>query len=208
MSAKTVSLILAHPDKGSFNHAIAAAAAKTLKENGYRVHFHDLYKERFDPLLFEYEFSQNAPIPSAIQKHCRQISAADGIVIVHPNWWGMPPAILKGWIDRVLRPGCAYNFLEGAKGQGVPVGLLKAKTVVVFNTSNTAARREKKVFGDPLERIWKDCIFGLCGPKRFYRKMFHIIVTSSIQQRKQWLKETKAIIRSHFSEIRKTAKRP
>ena len=31
----------------------------------------------------------------------------------HPNWWGMPPAILKGWVDRVVRPGLAYEFLEG-----------------------------------------------------------------------------------------------
>jgi NAD(P)H dehydrogenase (quinone) len=198
MNAKTVSLILAHPDKGSFNHAIAAAAVKTLKENGYRVHFHDLYKERFDPLLFEYEFSENAPIPPVIKKHCRQIAQAEGVVIVHPNWWGMPPAILKGWIDRVLRPGVAYNFLEGDKGEGVPVGLLRAKTVVVFNTSNTAAKREKCVFGDPLERIWKDCIFGLCGPKRFYKKVFRVIVTSSPRQRKQWLEETKDIIRFRF----------
>jgi putative NADPH-quinone reductase len=198
MNPKTVSLILAHPDKGSFNHAIAAAVAKTLKENGYHVHFHDLYKERFDPLLFEYEFSENAPIPPAIKKHCRQIAQAEGIVIVHPNWWGMPPAILKGWIDRVLRPGVAYNFLEGDKGEGIPIGLLRAKTAIVFNTSNTATKREKYVFGDPLERIWKDCIFGLCGPKRFYKKVFRVIVTSSPRQRKQWLKETQVIIRSRF----------
>jgi putative NADPH-quinone reductase len=198
MSAKTVSLILAHPDKGSFNHAIAAAAAKTLKENGYRVHFHDLYKEHFDPLLFESEFAQNAPIPPAIKKHCRQIAQADGVVIVHPNWWGMPPAILKGWIDRVLRPGVAYNFIEGDKGEGIPVGLLKAKTVVVFNTSNTDTKREKTIFGDPLERIWKDCIFGLCGPNRFYRKMFRVIVTSTLKQRRQWLKETISITKTCF----------
>jgi NAD(P)H dehydrogenase (quinone) len=200
MNKKTVSLILAHPDKNSFNHAIAAAAAKILKKNGYRVHFHDLYKERFDPLLFEHEFSENAALPPVIKKHCRQITAADGIVIVHPNWWGMPPAILNGWIDRVLRPGVAYNFIEGDKGEGVPVGLLKTKTMVVFNTSNTTAPRETKVFGDPLQRIWKDCIYGLCGPSRgrFVRKMFRVIVTSTLKQRKLWLKETESIIKTRF----------
>ena len=51
MERKNISLILAHPDKGSFNHAIAAAIRKTLKDNGYRVYFHDLYKEKFDPLI-------------------------------------------------------------------------------------------------------------------------------------------------------------
>jgi len=44
---------------------------------------------------------------------------------------------LKGWIDRIFRPGVAYEFNEGDKGEGIPVGLLKAKKAIVFNTSNT-----------------------------------------------------------------------
>jgi len=62
---------------------------------------------------------------------------------------GQPPAVLKGWVDRVFRAGVAYKFLEGDKGDGVPVGLLKIRTAIVFNTSNTPPVREKKVFGDP-----------------------------------------------------------
>ena len=108
-------------------------------------------------------------------------------MIVHPNWWGQPPAILKGWLDRVIRPGVAYEFLEGDAGEGVPKGLLKAKTALVYNTSNTKSEREKNVFGDPLETIWKNCIFGLCGIANFRRRMFNVIVTSSTIQRKKWL---------------------
>jgi putative NADPH-quinone reductase len=101
-------------------------------------------------------------------------------------------------VDRVIRPGVAYMFAEGDSGEGVPVGLLKAHTAVVLNTSNTNANREETVFGDPLERIWKDCIFDLCGVKNFYRKMFRIVVTSTEQQRRQWLAETKQIINDYF----------
>ena len=57
----------------------------------------------------------------------------------------------------------AYEFLEGDSGEGIPLGLLKTKVGLVFNTSNTFAEREREVFGDPLERIWKDCVFGLLG---------------------------------------------
>ena len=60
----------------------------------------------------------------------------------------------------------------------------------MFNTSNTEAKREKKVFGDPLETLWKNCIFGLCGVRNVHRKMFGVIVTSTAEQREQWLKET------------------
>jgi len=193
-----ISVILAHSDKESFNAAIAAAAVEQLIQNNHDVIFHDLYQERFDPLLFHDEYPKDAALPPQIQQHCDEIADADGIVIVHPNWWGQPPAILKGWVDRVIRPGVAYKFDEGDSGEGVPVGLLKAHTAIVLNTANTSAKREDNIFGDPLERIWKDCIFDLCGVKTFYRKMFRIIVTSTDGQRKQWLEETRQIMNDHF----------
>jgi NAD(P)H dehydrogenase (quinone) len=193
-----VYVILAHPNKESFNHAIAETVVKGLSQNGHEVHFHDLYEEKFDPILPFEEIPKDVPLPLEIRKHCEEISKAEGIVIVHPNWWGQPPAILKGWIDRVIRPGVAYEFLEGDKGEGVPKGLLKAKSAVVFNTSNTETEREKNAFGDPLESLWKNCIFDLCGVPRFYRRMFNVIVTSSEEQRRAWLKEVRQTIDEYF----------
>jgi NAD(P)H dehydrogenase (quinone) len=192
-------VILAHPHPGSFNHAIANTAAATLREAGHTVIVHDLYREGFDPLLPADEIPRDAHLPSAIAMHCKEIARADGIVIVHPDWWGMPPAILKGWIDRVLRPGVAYRFEETDSGEGIPVGLLKASAVIVFNTSNTSALREQEVFGDPLERIWKDCIISFCGIPVCHRRMFGIIVTSTAEQRRAWLQEVKLLTLSTFS---------
>jgi NAD(P)H dehydrogenase (quinone) len=67
--------------------------------------FHDLYLKNFDPILPWEEIPKVAPLDPIIQKHCQEIVLADGIIVVHPNWWGMPPAILTGWVDRVIRPG-------------------------------------------------------------------------------------------------------
>ena len=111
---------------------------------------------------------------------------------------GSHQAILKGWVDRVIRPGVAYEFIGDDNGEGVPCGLLKIKSAVVFNTSNTATEREETVFGDPLETIWKNCIFGLCGVKSFYRRMFNIIVISSEEQRKGWLQEVRQRLDQYF----------
>jgi NAD(P)H dehydrogenase (quinone) len=193
-----ISVILAHPDRESFNHAIAAAAVETLNKNSHQVYFHDLYREKFAPILPFEEIPKDASLPPDIEKHCKEISQAQGIIIIHPNWWGQPPAVLKGWIDRVLRPGVAYQFREGDKGEGVPIGLLKAKSAIVFNTSNTQTQREKKVFGDPLQILWKNCIFNLCGILIFYRRTFSIIVTSSSQQRKNWLDEVCQTIDKYY----------
>lgn len=194
-----ISIILAHPQPKSFNHAIAQTAIAKLTQMGYQVHFHDLYAEQFAPTLPAVEIPKNASLPSEIDQHCREIANADGIIVIHPNWWGQPPAILKGWIDRVIRPGVAYKFIEGDQGEGVPVGLLKARVALVFNTSNTSTEREMRVFGDPLETIWKNCIFGLCGVTTFQREMFSVLVTSSPQQREDWLKRVQEIIEQLFS---------
>ena len=190
-------VILAHPNRGSFNHAIAKTCIETLKINKHEVIYHDLYEEEFNPVLQHEEIPKNAEL-THIKKYCTELAKAEGIIIVHPNWWGQPPAILKGWIDRVFRPGIAYEFKEGDSGEGIPIGLLKAKAALVFNTSNTPEEREMKVFGDPLETLWKNCIFGLCGVKNFYRRTFSVIVTSTLEQRIEWLKEVQETVNTYF----------
>lgn len=191
-------IILAHPDPKSFNHAIANTCKERLTEIGHNVILHDLHQENFDPIILCEEFPKGVKLNAIIQKHCNDLVNADGIIIVHPNWWGQPPAILKGWIDRVIRPGIAYEFKEGDKGEGIPIGLLKAKTALVFNTANTSEYRETNIFKDPLETIWKNCIFDLCGVKQFERKMFRIVVTSKLQQRKLWLNNVVEITDKYF----------
>lgn len=193
-----VSVILAHPTPGSYNHAVAQAAAETLTGNGHEVIFHDLYAEDFDPILPSHEIARGAELEATVAAHCAEIAAADGIVIIHPNWWGQPPAILKGWVDRVLRPGVAYEFLEGDSGEGVPVGLLRAQAAVVFNTSNTPAARERSAFGDPLETLWRNCIFGLCGVARVERRMLGVVVTSTPSQREEWLRQVRELVTRSF----------
>lgn len=191
-------VILGHPQKGSFNHAIAGMAVDTLRSVGHEIIYHDLYEEGFEPVVTSEEIPKGARLDAVIEKHCGHIADADGIIIVHPNWWGTPPAIMKGWIDRVIRPGVAYSFLENDKGEGVPLGLLKAKAAIVFNTSNTENSREINVFGDPLETIWKNCIFSLCGVDNFYRRMYGIVVTSTEEERKLWLEDVKQVVLRYF----------
>jgi NAD(P)H dehydrogenase (quinone) len=193
-----ISIILAHPNTGSFNHAIANAAAEALCRNGHRVILHDLCREQFPALLTIAELQKDTKLEPVIARHCAEIAEADGIIVVHPNWWGMPPAILKGWIDRVLRPGGAYRFIEGDQGEGVPIGLLKAKSAIVFNTANTPDKRERGIFGDPLETLWKKCVFDLCGVKNVRRRTFSVVVTSSPAQRAGWLEEARRIVNAQF----------
>jgi len=193
-----ISIILAHPNPGSFNHAIANTAAEALRQHRHQVILHDLCAENFPALLPAAELPKNGKLEPVIADHCAEIAAADGIIIVHPNWWGMPPAILKGWIDRVLRMEVAYRFVANDKGEGVPQGLLRAKAAVVFNTANTPDDREREWFGDPLEILWKKCVFDLCGVTNVRRRTFSVIVTSTAEQRAKWLAEVRNIVGTQF----------
>jgi putative NADPH-quinone reductase len=198
-------VVLAHPDPGSFNHALADAAAQAAKKQGHAVTLVDLHAERFDPILPAAEIPKEAPIPPWLTRHCADLAAAEGIVVVHPNWWGQPPAILTGWIDRVVRPGVAYGFQEGDSGEGVPVGLLRARTAVVLNTSNTPPERERDAFGDPLDAIWRRCVFDLCGVKDVRRETYSVVVTSTAGQRRAWLADAAALVTDAFPRAERLA---
>jgi putative NADPH-quinone reductase len=191
-------VLLGHPESGSFNHSLAETVVATLERGGHNVVFHDLQAEGFDPMMTAAEIPTDAPLEPEIARHCEELAAAEGIVVVHPNWWGQLPAILKGWIDRVVRPGVAYRFLEGDSGEGIPEGLLKVKTAIVLNTSNTELERELEAFGDPLEGLWARCVFGLCGVEDVRRRNFGVIVTSTDEERATWLEEAAQIVAQAF----------
>ncbi len=188
-----VFVLIGHQKQGSFCHAIAATAIEELSAAGHEIVYHDLYAEGFDPILPHEEIPKDAPLDPVVARHCREVVAADGYIIVHPNWWAMPPAILKGWMDRVLRQGVAYQF-----GPGGVERLLAGKRAEVLTTSNTPRDEELRLYGDPLENLWKVCVFGLCGVDDFHRRNFEPIILSTHEQRAGWLDEVRSIVRRRF----------
>ncbi len=173
---------------------MASAAQHVLGELGYECAVHDLYTEHFDPVQPTGEGGNTTSSSLLVEQHCSELARADLILVFHPNWWGQPPAILKGWIDRVFRLGTAYGYPAGVGFEGVPVGLLRARHAIVVNTSNTPAEREAIEFGDPLEALWKRCVFGLCGVSSVMRRMYAPVSGSTAQQRTAWLAEVITLV--------------
>jgi NAD(P)H dehydrogenase (quinone) len=193
-----VLLVLGHPAPGSFNHAICAAAKASLEAAGHECRFHDLYAEKFDPVMTAAELPKDAALPAEIERHCQEVGEADGLIVVHPNYWSAPPAILRGWVDRVLRAGRAYNFVPDGKGGARPVGLLKARVGLVFTTANTPHEKEVELFGDPLHTHWLKVVFGLCGISRTEKWDFSPIITSTAEERREWLREVELAVARYF----------
>ncbi len=198
-------VLVAHPRPESFNHAIAARAVGALRDAGHQVHAHDLYAERFDPVLRPEEcFTTGSSIEALmaaaddplVRLHRRRIASADGLVVVHPNWWGKPPAILAGWLDRVLVPGVAYRLADATAR---PEGLLALGTAVVVNTSDTLADRERDDLGDPLDAIWRRCVLPYCGAGRVERLVIGPVTESTAAERQVWLEAIDALVLAAFS---------
>jgi NAD(P)H dehydrogenase (quinone) len=189
-----VLIILGHPDKKSFNHAIAQTCISQIKANGHSVFFHDLYAENFNPLLqLDNEYTETV-IDNQIKAHCNDLINSDGIIVIHPIWWGQPPAIIKGWLDRVFLPGVAYKFVDNDKGKHIPDGLLKAKSAIILNSSNTPDDLEN----NPLDSIWKNRVFMVCGVNQVERRNFCVVKDSDDSQRNQWLEEVQLMMDTYF----------
>ena len=170
-----VVLVVCHPSPDSFNHALAKTLGSTWSSLGSNIKFHDLHAEGFDPILSADEArGEPAPDPT-VRKHIDEIRECDLLGIVHPNYWGAPPALMKGWIDRVFAPEAAYTFAKGVDQGDEPIGLLRAASALVLNTGNTPMDRENDHFGDPLDQIWRACILNYCGIKHVQRKLFGVV---------------------------------
>lgn len=129
MAGRKALIVLAHPEKTSFNHAMAAAASSALRDKGWEVTISDLYAIGFNAVLsrrditgplknpecFVYEMEtahawKEGRLSSDIVAEQKKIEAADLIIFQFPlQWFGMP-AILKGWFDRVFTDGFAYSM--------------------------------------------------------------------------------------------------
>lgn len=191
-------VVLAHPRPGSLNHAVADAVADALRAAGARTELRDLYAEGFDPVLRPEETWTAGTDAAAllarttdplVRAHRDLVAAADLLVVVHPNWWGKPPAMLAGWLDRVLVPGVAYALDDAG---GTPRSLLRLRGLLVVNTSDTPAEREAAAYGDPLDAIWRRCLAPYLGGPAVRRLVLRVVAEADEAQRAAWLAEVGA----------------
>ena len=125
---KKIFLVYGHYNDNSFNAAIKDTFVKTSKEIGNEIDCVDLYKEKFNPV-----FAGEQP-DEIVVDHQKRIEKSDIIVLVAPIWNFRMPAILEGWIDKVLAPPWAFKFKKLFGNYGYPIGNLKGKKAIVFCT--------------------------------------------------------------------------
>ncbi|MBO8163279.1 MAG: NAD(P)H-dependent oxidoreductase [Brevibacillus sp.] len=133
-------IVFAHPGKTSFNHEIVKRAVTACERHGYSPVLRDLYEMNFQPVLNAADMRniENKLVSPDVEEEQQLITEADLLVMIYPVWWWAPPAILKGWIDRVFTNGFAFRYEQ--KG---PVGLLRGKQAAVFTTTRESVQEMK-----------------------------------------------------------------
>lgn len=185
-------IVFCHPLTDSFCARIATTVRETVEGAGCSVVFHDLYREGFDPVLSEEEYRRKFSLDLPVQRYMDEVTEADLLVFIHPDWWGQMPAVLKGWVDRVFRPGIAYEYLgeEFLRKELKP--LLSGKRGAVFCTTDADAAETRH----PLEIAWGKNVFGYSGIEGRCT-MFHSIWSSTPAERREYL----SFVSSHISGI-------
>jgi NAD(P)H dehydrogenase (quinone) len=131
-------VILCHPRRDSFNGAVADAYCAAIQDIGHEVCLRDLYRIGFDPVLKDEERPGDPefrPLPD-VAEELRQLSGARVFVLVYPIWFGTPPAMLKGYVERVLGSGVSHRDMREQLGNPLLGGAHLLSLTSSGNTKN------------------------------------------------------------------------
>jgi putative NADPH-quinone reductase len=135
-----VLVVTAHPREDSFNHAVSEAVERGFRKAGHDVTTLDLYALDFAAAMSADELRAyqgwepgGAPpvLDPVVAAHAELVGRAGVLVFVYPTWWSQPPAVLKGWLERVLVPGVSFTFDAAGK---VQPGMQHVKRIVGIST--------------------------------------------------------------------------
>lgn len=182
-------VILAHPLKDSFAASAASTVIETLRSRAHTVDFLDLYAEDFDPRLSVAErasYMSHDFDSAAVQPYIDRLKAADGLILVFPQWWFNLPAILKGFIDRVFTPGVAFK-LDPDGGRLIPL-LGNIKHFWVVTTTGSPWWIVHLYMGNPVKRLLKRGVAAFCSKGLDFRMLaLHNMDQSTEEKRKRFL---------------------
>ena len=182
---KKIFLVYGHYDDNSFNAAIRDVFVKQSELNGNQVDITDLYKEKFNPVFAGEEPDQE------VLNHRERIEVCDTIVLIAPIWNFRMPAIVEGWIDKVLAPPWAFKFKQLVGNYGYPFGNLKDKKAIIFCTYGSPRLAITTFFLNlPIRRL-KRGVFHMCGIYNIVYRRYFAVPFVSDAKREEFLEDVK-----------------
>ena len=153
-------IIFYHPYEGSYCNAILTAVKDGLERSGQPHKTIDLGKDEFDPVMRAKDLSAFAnmgrlgeaaldDLDTHVLRYKKKLEWAERIVMIFPIWWMTAPAMVKGFIDKVIFPGVAYNM----DGPQLKSRLHSLRQVTIITTMNTPADVYRDQFNNAIEEI-------------------------------------------------------
>ncbi|WP_316821826.1 NAD(P)H-dependent oxidoreductase [Pedobacter gandavensis] len=186
-------IINGHPNRDSFNHALAEAYSSGAVERGALISQINISDLQFNPNL-AYGYTQRIDLEPDLLKSLEKIKAADHLVWIHPVWWGGLPALMKGFIDRLFLPGIAFQYRENSIFWD---RLLKGKTARIISTMDQPSWFYRLVYGNPSIRQLKKSTLEFCGVSPVKVSTIGIVKTSTAAQREKWLNKIYILGQQH-----------
>lgn len=156
-------VVYCHPKPESFTAAVRDVILERLEQAGAEVKVLDLYAMGFDPVLsaagLDCYLDENCNAHE-VEDHALAVTRCDTLIFVYPTWWYGLPAMLKGWLDRVLLPGIAFRMPQGP-GEVIGPGLGHITRLGVFTTCG-ASWRLTQLVGAPGKRTLLRGVRFLC----------------------------------------------
>jgi NAD(P)H dehydrogenase (quinone) len=173
-------VVYCHPKPDSFNAAVKDLVLQKLHAAGAEVRLTDLYGKNFQPVLTNPEWQGYLACPQncdAVAQDVTDLRWCDTLIFVYPTWWYGLPAMLKGWLDRVMLPGVAF-LMPDAANKNIRPGLGHITGLGVFTTCG-ASRWLTWIIGAPGKRTLTRGVGFLCAPRK--RRVFaaHYLMDSS-----------------------------
>lgn len=182
---KKVLVINGHPDKQSFNYALAAAYRKGLDSTAAEVDQINIADLHFDPNLM-YGYRQRTELEPDLVKALEKIKQADHLVWVFPVWWYSYPALMRGFIDRTFLPGITFQPIAG---KPLPEKLLKGKTGHIIVTADTPRWYDFLWMKSPVINQFKKGTLEFCGISPVKVTYIAPIKDSTPDFREKWLEK-------------------
>lgn len=156
-------IIYAHPWEQSFNNRVLKRVIATLEKNDAPYHLADLNKDEFDPVLKEADlalFSKGIHRDPLAEKYANLLKESKRVVFIFPIWWYGPPAIVKGFFDKVFLKNHVYK----QEKRGPMEGILDLDQSI-FLTSAHMSEEDFIKMGNPIQNVYADALMGLVGSK-------------------------------------------
>ncbi|NRB17299.1 MAG: NAD(P)H-dependent oxidoreductase [Rhodobacteraceae bacterium] len=189
-------IVFCHPSKDSYSASLLLTARTALEQSGHEVRVIDLYEEGFNPVLSQDEWDSYIPDTQAniagVQSHVDAMQWAEALVLVYPTWMYGPPAMLKGWLERVWLPGIAFDIAP-AKGKRA-TGLLRNIRQFTVVTTSGSPWWWLRVIRDPgrsmLARGYRVLFHPLC---RVRWLQLHNMNNTTLRDRQRFLARVKRV---------------